>query len=146
MPPHPWELCPQCPSWVFLNPVSRYRTVLGVQEYPRGTQEHPRGALNPLYHGFDGFVPCQREALFPGYIDKPCDYGSTVFHNPPCSRRTGMIMGVLFSIILPVRKPCDYGSTLFHNTPCLQTVCYPSPRAIFGGPLGILEALWHSVS
>ena len=99
-----------------------------------------------LYHGFDGFVPCQREALFPGYIDKPCDYGSTVFHNPPCSRRTGMIMGVLFSIILPVRKPCDYGSTVFHNTPCSQTVCYPSPRAIFGGPPGILEALWHGVS
>ena len=99
-----------------------------------------------LYHGLDGFVPCQREALFPGYIDKPCDYGSTVFHNPPCSRRTGMIMGVLFSIILPVRKPCDYGSTVFQNTPCLQTVCYPSPRAIFGGLPGILEAFWHGVS
>ena len=57
-----------------------------------------------------------------------------------------VIMGVLFSIVLPVRKPCDYGSTVFHNTPCSQIECNPSPQAIFGGPPYILEAPWHGVS
>ena len=35
--------------------------------------------VSALYHGFAGFVPSGRAAVFPECVHKPCEFGSTVF-------------------------------------------------------------------